>query len=188
MGGILHVCTANQIRSPMAELMMIARLKRRFGPAAESLLVTSAGLSATPGVPMQPLAIAELSRRKIAAEGFTSTSLEPDMVGHAHLVLTATRRQRDEIVAIVPDALHRTFAWREMAWLLQETKPRDLPGSSLVERVINLSELARRRRGYAPSIAPHLLDVADPMGRPRSSYWRAARQIEAAVNATVGVL
>jgi protein-tyrosine-phosphatase len=123
VGGILHVCTANQIRSPMAELMMVDGLRRRFGDAAESVLVMSAGIRAMAGQPMQPRAIDELTRRGISSDAFRSTPLDLGVVGHAHLVLTATRSQRDELVASVPGALNKTFTWRELAWLLRDVRP-----------------------------------------------------------------
>src|SRR3981189_2861383 len=73
VGGILHVCTANQIRSPMAERMVVDGLRRQFGDVAESVLVMSAGIRATAGEPMQPRAIDELTRRGISSGGFGST-------------------------------------------------------------------------------------------------------------------
>jgi protein-tyrosine-phosphatase len=87
----------------------------------ESVLVMSAGIRATAGEPMQPRAIDELTRRGISSDGFRSTPLDLGVVGHAHLVLTATRSQRDQLVASVPGALKKTFTWRELAWLLSDS-------------------------------------------------------------------
>lgn len=188
MAGILHVCTANQIRSPMAALLMAELLRRRFGGRAEVLSVTSAGLHAVGGVPLHPLAVAELDRRGVPHVGFLSTVLDPIMVAQSRLVLTATRAHRDQIIATVPQAVHRTFTCREMAYLLANTRPEDIPGTDLVERLVNVVELARRRRPYAPTVPGVELDIEDPMGGPRRGYRRAARQIDEAVAAIVAVL
>ncbi|MET0424219.1 MAG: hypothetical protein ABW046_10105 [Actinoplanes sp.] len=40
---ILHVCTGNQVRSPMAELLMAAGLRQTWGAEADELGVLSAG-------------------------------------------------------------------------------------------------------------------------------------------------
>jgi protein-tyrosine-phosphatase len=56
MGGILHVCTANRIRSPIAELMM----KRILG---DTYPIGSAGIAAAPGQPIWPQAGAIMHRQ-----------------------------------------------------------------------------------------------------------------------------
>jgi protein-tyrosine phosphatase len=188
VAGILHVCTANQIRSPMAAMLMGELLRRRSGPAAQALTISSAGLHAVPGVPLHPLARAELDRLGVPHAGFTSTVLEPYMVTAASLVLTATRRQRELVIAGVPQALHHTFTCRELAFLMGNTRRDDIPGTDLVERLANVIELGRRRRAYAPPVDQSEMDVADPMGGPRRGYRRAARQIADAVEAIVAVL
>jgi protein-tyrosine phosphatase len=188
VGGILHVCTANQIRSPMAERMMVDGLRRQFGDVAESVLVMSAGIRATAGEPMQPRAIDELTRRGIASDGFRSTPLDLGVVGHAHLVLTATRSQRDQLLASVPGALNKTFTWRELAWLLRDVRPGGAPGTYLIHRVVNLAEMAIRRRGYSHVPPPDRFDVADPMGGPKQSYRRAADEIETAIATILSTL
>ena len=188
MGGILHVCTANQCRSPMAACMMQARLAHRYGRRADSVLIASAGIEARPSAPILPQALAELERRGVKADGFTATPLNPAAVAGAHLVLTATRRQRDLVVAMVPDALHRTFTWRELAWLLKGLRPGDVPGAYLVHRMANVASVAVARRGYRRPPAPESFDVEDPVGGPNSGYRRAAAEIDAAIATIVEVL
>ena len=185
MGGILHVCTANQCRSPMAERIMQARLAQRYGQRAASILISSAGLKARPSAPIIPQALEQLKRRGINAEGFIATPLDPDAVARAHLVLTATRRQRDAVVAMVPIALRRTFTWRELAWLLQGVRPGDIPGAHLIHRVANVSSIAAGRRGYRRPPPPEAFDIEDPTGGPTSGYKRAATDIDTAVTAIV---
>ncbi|NJC70980.1 hypothetical protein HC031_14835 [Planosporangium thailandense] len=188
MGGILHVCTANQIRSPIAERLMVAGLWRRFGPVADSVYVTSGGMRAVAGMPMQPLAAAELERRGVPADDFVSRPLDLKAAERAHLVLTATREHRDEIVGLMPAALHRTFTWRELAWLVRGMDPGKLPGRFPIERVANLARVARHRRGYLKPPAGELFDVADPIGGAKQEYRTAATEIEEAIEAILDAL
>ncbi|MEU5787080.1 hypothetical protein ABZ754_05045 [Micromonospora purpureochromogenes] len=188
MGGVIHVCTGNQARSPMAERLMEEGLRHRYGRAAESIFVTSGGTQGPPGRPMQPFAIAELEHRGVPADHFVSQLLDLQAVARAHLVLTATRQHRDEIVAQVPQALPFTFTWRELAWLVTGLTPGEVPGRYAVERLANLPLVAKQRRGYLQPLPPDLFDIADPMGGTRQDYRVAADQIEEAVEAVLRVV
>ena len=188
MGGVLHVCTGNQARSPMAERLMETRLWDRFGKLADSIYVTSAGIQGPAGQPIQQLAAAELKRRGISSDGFVSQLLDLKTAERAHLVLTATRRQRDQIIAQSPSTLRHTFTWRELAWLVNGLRPDGVPGRYPVERLANLPEVARRRRGYLQPRPPAQYDVADPMGGTKQDYRAAATQIEEAIESILNVL
>ncbi|NJP30802.1 hypothetical protein HCJ94_02055 [Micromonospora sp. HSS6-12] len=172
----------------MAHRLMEEGLRDRYGPAADSVFVTSGGTQGPPGRPMQPFAIAELERRGVSAHDFVSQVLDLDAVARAHLVLTATREHRDQIVAQVPQALHFTFTWRELAWLVRGLKPDEVPGSYAVERAANLARVAKQRRGYLQPLPPEQFDIADPMGGTRQDYRVAADQIEEAVETILGVV
>lgn len=172
----------------MAALLMRELLRRRYEDAAEALTIVSAGLQAAPGVPIHPLAALELDQRGVPHEGFVSTALEPQMAIEASLVLTATRSQRDRVISRAPQAMHYAFTCRELAYLMVNTDRADIPGADLAERLLNMVELGRRRRAYAPQVADADIDVVDPMGGPRRGYRRAARQIAEAVTVIVGVL
>ncbi|MDH6463130.1 protein-tyrosine phosphatase [Micromonospora sp. A200] len=188
MGGIIHVCTGNQARSPIALRLMEAGLRDRYGRAAESIFVTSGGTQGPPDRPMQPFAIAELERRGLPADHFVSQLLDLDAVARAHLVLTATRKHRDEVVAQVPKALPYTFTWRELAWLVRGLKPDEVPGRYAVERAANLALVVKQRRGYLQPLPPESFDIADPMGGTRQDYRVAADQIEEAIETILGVV
>jgi protein-tyrosine phosphatase len=172
----------------MAERIMQARLAQRYGQRAESILISSAGLKARPSAPIIPQAIEQLKRRGIEADGFTATPLDPEGVARAHLVLTATRRQRDVVIAMVPSALRHTFTWRELAWLLQGLRPGEIPGAHLIHRVANVASVAGDRRGYRRPPPPEEFDIEDPTGGPASGYRRAAADIDSAMTQVVAVL
>ncbi|MET9018453.1 hypothetical protein ABZV93_00570 [Actinopolymorpha sp. NPDC004070] len=186
--GVLHVCTANQIRSPIAERLMWAGLWRRFGPASNEVPVTSAGTRATAGQRIHPYAAAELRQRGVPSDNAVSSALDLGVVAHADLILTATRKHRDEVVSLVPSALDRTFTWRELAWLVRTLDPLPVQGRSLEERVSNLARVARGRRGHSQPAAPDLFDVADPIGKRKKDYTRAADEIDEAIAAILAVI
>lgn len=174
MAGILHVCTANRCRSAVAE-----RLTRAALPG--DVPVTSAGLRAVPGQDIWPEAAQELERRGVSALGFDSHPLHPALVAGADVVLTATRAQRDQVVAEHPAALRRTFTWRELAWLVRGMTPADLAGGTAAARIAELPVVAGRRRGAAAPPSPQLLDVADPVGGAAGAVAVAVREIEDAL-------
>lgn len=188
MGGILHVCTGNLCRSPIAELLMTHQLRQRYGPAADAVLVRSAGTGAVAGQPIHPLAAAQLTRLGVPSAGFVSRSVDLGEVDRAYLVLTATRRHRDELVTAVPTALRRTFTWRELAWLLTDLDPAEIPGRYPQERLQHIAQAARGRRGYLQPPPPEEFDVGDPIGRNERVFQQVATQIDAAVGIICAVL
>lgn len=188
MGGILFVCTANQIRSPFAERLMRGALHARFGPVADAVAVTSAGTQASPGQPIWPEMAAELAARGVPAAGHTSRQLVPTMIRRTSLVLAAARTHRDAVTSLWPEALNRTFTLREIAYLLEGCTADDLPGRRLSERVEMLPLLARGRRGVLSPLPPDGLDIADPVGGTGDDYARAANEIERALAVPLRVL
>ncbi|MEV0897401.1 hypothetical protein [Actinoplanes sp. NPDC049802] len=189
LGGILHVCTGNQARSPIAERLMIHEFWKHFGPVAQSVWITSAGTHGPAGAPMQPLAVAELERRDVDSTNFRSRLLDGVEARHAHLILTATRKHRDQVASAAPAVLRdKTFTWRELAWLLNGLHAAELPGHNLAEKVLYLPGFAWRRRGYLTPPAPHLFDVDDPMGGTKKDYRRAATEIANAIDTIVAAM
>jgi protein-tyrosine phosphatase len=179
--GILHVCTANRIRSAMAERIMRDALP-------DDVPVTSGGTRARVGEPIWPSAAAELERRGVSALGFASHPVEPALLRGADLVLTATRAHRDEVVASFPAALRRTFTWREFAWLLTGVERADVPGGTPLERLAALAAVAGGRRGRLQAPPPHLFDVADPVEGPDGAVAVAAAEIEQALAPVIALL
>jgi len=181
MPGVLHVCTANRCRSAFAERMMRAALPG-------DVPITSAGTRARRGEPIWPGAAVELERRGISALGFDSHPLHPDLLTGADLVLTATRKHRDDVVSGCPAVLRRTFTWRELAWLVDGLGPGDLPGAGPAERLAGLAAVVGARRGVLTPPPPHQLDVDDPVGGPEGAVEIAATQIEVALHPVIALL
>ncbi|MFG1927946.1 low molecular weight phosphatase family protein [Cryptosporangium sp. NPDC048952] len=188
MGGILHVCTGNLCRSPIAERLMDAGLHARYGDVANTVVVSSAGTSAPVGQPIHPLAAAELTKRGVGSGDFSARRLEAEAAERADLLLTATRRHRDRIIAANPPLLGRVFTWRELAWLVDGLGNTIVRGEHLTDRVRNLPRAAGMRRGYLRPPPPDEFDVRDPMGGTEQDFKQAAAEIDDAVVAILAVL
>ncbi|MFK0006917.1 low molecular weight phosphatase family protein [Paenarthrobacter sp. NPDC090520] len=107
---ILTVCTGNICRSPLAEQLIRARLAKA---GIGNFSVASAGLHAAVGAPMEPLP-ADLSREYGGnPDGSVGEQITDESVAAANLVLTMTRKQRDELVKRFPGAAQRTFTMAE---------------------------------------------------------------------------
>lgn len=176
MAGILHVCTANLIRSPIAEL-----LTRQYLP--DTYTIGSAGLDGVDGRGLPAPVLDVLRHRGVDGRDFTSRRFVPELAAAANLVLTATRRHRDAILAAQPYLLRRVFTWRELAWLVGGLAPDALPGDTVSERVYTLAAVAASRRGQAPAPPGAAFDIRDPVDGPPGAIARALDDIDAALRA-----
>ena len=157
---ILHVCVGNVCRSVLAEHLMRDTAERRAAYAPLGLAVASAGTEAEPGAAMHPHIKSILAVRGIDTDGFRSTRFTPAAAAEADLILTATRAERNQVVAAKPAALRRTFTLAEFARLAPvaatavQAYPADL--GRLVAGALEL-------RGYLMPADPLIDDIADPV-------------------------
>ena len=169
---LVFVCHANHCRSPMMELLLRAALERRLDDTP-SLLVSSAGTHARPGLPAHPYAVEVLAEQGVDAGGWAATRLDREGIERADLVVTAAASQRREVVAMAPDAEGRTFTLLDLsAWLAaapadEGTGPTDL--------------LARATAGRARLGPRRERDLPDPMGRSLRHFRRCRRRVAAAL-------
>lgn len=186
---IMFVCTGNLCRSPMAERLAVAALRRRLGPAAERFEVYSAGTGALAGRPMTPEAAAVVAAYGGDPDGFLSSEITANLVAQADLVLTATRAHRSQVVTLEPQALRRGFTMIEFARTALELGER-LPTGDPVERAHTLVATAARHRGTVRRARPDDDDIPDPIGQPMSAYQSTgaviARAVDASITALVG--
>lgn len=165
---ILVVCTANVCRSPVIEAM----LGQRLGPGFE---VTSAGVRAPVGRPIDPGSADQLRRRGLDVPQHAARQLTRELVAESDLVLTATRAHRAEVLDLDPRALRRTFTALELAGLVE-----DAESGSVAELVADAA--ARRSQG------PVDVDLVDPIGRSEQVHAEVATRIEAAVASIASAL
>ncbi|WP_206340063.1 hypothetical protein [Blastococcus litoris] len=177
---VLVVCTANICRSPAAEV----ELRSALVPSPD-VVVSSAGLRARVGEPVDPGMVAVLGREP---EGFAARQVGPAIVRDADLVLTMTRDQRSAIVGAVPAAVRSTFTLREFAALvgLASEHGTDIGQGTKGERLAALAAVAPRFRSVRA--AGDHDDIEDPFGGSRQDYSRALEEIRASVADVVTAL
>jgi protein-tyrosine phosphatase len=189
---ILMVCTGNICRSPVMERLLAARLRERLSEAdATRFEVESAGTWAMVGEAMSPEAAETLIGLGGDAADFVGRDLTVELID-ADLVLTATREHRGRVVAEVPRAAGRTLTLREFARLLGPVSPDDIataaPSGDPVDRMRAIAAAAFANRGLVPVDDPADDDIADPYGRSRADYERAAAAIDSALMVPLNLL
>lgn len=160
---VLFVCTGNICRSPLGERLLRERLH------SSDIEVTSAGVMALVGQGIDPEAAAQLEALGGDPSDFRARQLTEEMVGHADLVLAATRMHRERILEERPSALKRTFTILEFADLVGRAK-----GSTPQELV----SWASRHRS-ASTLTD--IDIPDPYRRGDAAHAEAAGLIHGAV-------
>jgi protein-tyrosine phosphatase len=163
---ILVVCIGNVCRSPLAERLLRLRLDQLLGEGAFLVEVSSAGVRALAGRPMDDRSASELVRLGGDPTGFVAKQLSEAMVENADLVLTASTMLRSRVLAHSPRALRRTFTIVEFATL---TADRQRSGDG------DLVAYAASMRGTVPI---HGCDVPDPIGQSRQVHRRAAALLD----------
>jgi protein-tyrosine phosphatase len=185
---VLHVCTGNICRSPMAERLMDAMLEEGWPEQAGRFVVESAGTWGHSGSPMEPHALSALAGRGVDGQDFRARELVAEHVAGADLVLAATRDHRAAAVVLHPRAAARTFTLRELARLTDGLSPDDLPAGDAVERARALVRLAASRRGLVPPVRPTDDDLADPYHAPASAFEACADLVGASLRGPVSLL
>ncbi len=132
MKNLLFVCVRNRVRSPFAEFLFRKMLQERTNGSQLQIKVSSAGFHPVElrellvtksveqpepfyGVSMSEPTLKELGKRGISPpEGWTSRELGPDDVRNATLIIVALIQQKQELLALYPDALGKVFTAREI--------------------------------------------------------------------------
>ena len=185
---VLHVCTGNICRSPIAEHLMRAGLEQRLGPAASVFEVGSAGTLGRPGMPMEPYALSTLSAYQVDGSAFGARPLVAELVEQADLVVAATREHRSAAVVLSPRAARRAFTLRELDRLLGAVDPAALPAGDLEERARALVLAAAARRGLVRPERPEDDDVTDPYRGPESGFTECGRLVHASLQRPLDLL
>jgi molybdate transport system ATP-binding protein len=105
----VFVCSGNTSRSPMAQAICNAEVARRLKVPPEALgaagvRALSAGLAATPGMPMTGAAQQALSRLGVPVFEHRSQNLTAELVTSAEAIFCMTTRLRDLATAAFPGA------------------------------------------------------------------------------------
>lgn len=184
---ILTVCTGNICRSPLAEILLRARL------APLGVRVHSAGTHALVGSGM-PAEAQHVARARGAHEhdiaAHRARSLREPLVLESDLVLTMTQEQRGYTVRLIPSRMHRIFAAREFA-----RAARQLPDAEIRRLATSGGEDPRARLGAViMALAARRGsvgdddDVLDPYRQGLQAYETSAEQLDPALAAVERVV
>ena len=164
---ILVVCTGNICRSPMAEVLLRARLDARGAEAG----VRSAGTLAWHG-PATREAVEVMHGRGLDLDSHRSQDLTPALIADADLVIGMTRNHVWGVTAHEAGAEARAFVIGELIRLGPLVGPR-AAGESVRDWAARVAE----RRGDGP-IGRAGDDVADPYGEPLGFYEETATRLD----------
>lgn len=101
---IVFVCTGNTCRSPMAEVLLKARLDAL---GLKGFTVTSAGIQAKRGEGMNPKSVQVLAENGLSKEKFSATRLTDKLVREAFAIVCMTARQREYLMDFRWNALKK---------------------------------------------------------------------------------
>lgn len=160
---MLLLCTANQCRSPMAEVL----LRRHLDDAGVDATVHSAGLYEG-GSPATRHGVEVMADRGLDLRAHRSRRLDVDLVAQADLVVAMARLHVREATVLVPSALRKTFTLKELAGGAAAigARPADEPVEVWLGRIAD----ARAPGSLLGVGHDDRLDVADPVGRGRADY------------------
>ena len=168
---VLLLCTANQCRSPMAEVL----LRHRLASAGVDAVVSSAGLYPG-GRPATPHGVATMADRGLDLSGHRSRQIDAPLLLAADLVIGMSREHVREAAVLQPDVLSRAFTLKELVRTAAITGPRR-SGEDLDAWLRRVA--AERNRSDLVGVGhDEELDVADPVGLGRADYERTARLLD----------
>lgn len=109
---ILFVCTGNTCRSSMAEGLM-KKIAAEVG--LSDVEISSAGTAALAGDAASREAIAVMQEEGIDISSHSARELTRSMIADADFIFTMTRRHRDAVLHMAPEAAHKVFVLKEFA-------------------------------------------------------------------------
>jgi protein-tyrosine-phosphatase len=110
---LLFICGGNTCRSPMAVAVARAELAQRLRIplrdfARFPVQAVSAGVAAEAGRPLTAEARVALREIGVPPGSHWARAVTPEMIERAEAVFCMTRRQRESVIALVPDAAGKT--------------------------------------------------------------------------------
>lgn len=144
MKNLIFVCTGNTCRSPMAEGLLRALL-----PADCGWKFTSAGICAADGWPASDHSVEALREKGIDISDLTSTTLTPNLIEKADLLVTMTEGHRQAILAVAPESEGKVFLLKSFGFAQCAADIDDPVGGTL--------EIYRRVRDEIDAALPDLI-------------------------------
>jgi protein-tyrosine phosphatase len=165
MARVLLLCTANQCRSPMGEVILRAH--------RSDVTVASAG-RLPGGVPASATAVEVLAERGLDLSGHVSRTATAEMLAESDLVIGMAREHVRDAVLLRPDARSRTFTLKDLVRRADKAgrRPPDQPLEAWV------TPLSRDRTTADLLGSSDADDVADPIGRSIGRYRACATELD----------
>ncbi len=113
MYSVLFVCTANQCRSPMAEVLFRQKLIQRS--QLGEWKIASAGTWAVNGLPATELAQKVMAEKGLDLSEHRSRLLTAEMMQSFNLILVMERGHKEALQIEFPNEKHHVFLLSEMA-------------------------------------------------------------------------
>lgn len=113
----LFVCTANIVRSFMAERILRAKLRNA---GRSDIDVISAGLVDMNGSPADPLAVKLLTETGIDGSGHVSKVIDEELVDRADMIIVMEKSHRRYLAKAYPGAQGKIFLLKSFDHNLQE--------------------------------------------------------------------
>ena len=118
MPTVLIVCTGTICRSPMAEVLLQARLAR--DDARQDWQVDSAGVWTVDGRPASAHAVEVMARRGIDLSDHRSRNVTREMMSQADLVLAMTRSHTEALGVAFPTYARKVYLLSEMTGQMRD--------------------------------------------------------------------
>jgi len=134
---VLIVCVGNICRSPTAENLLRGAL------AHSDIHVSSAGLAALVGKPIEPTARAVLEAHGHSPDEHQAIQLEPQAISEADLILVMERQHVSGVLNLAPEARGKVLMlgkWqgeREIGDPYRQGKPAFFHAYALIEEAVN---------------------------------------------------
>jgi protein-tyrosine phosphatase len=173
---IVVLCSANQCRSPMAQMLLLRRLVALDAPVA----VHSAGLLRD-GDPPPAEVVSVMADYGLDLTHHRSHQVTLAELAEADLILGMAREHVRHAVVVAPPSWPRAFTLKELVRRGKRTSPR-MPGEPLADWLARVHE----GRTHAALLgASQLDDVADPVGGAPQGYALTAALIDELVTCLV---
>lgn len=128
---ILFVCHGNQVRSPMAAVLLKGLAAKDPDLTKMKLDIDSVGISGSGGHPATRLARETVKARGLNLDSHRAKQVYDDTVRYYDLILALTAQDKKDLVAKFPFAADKTFTLNE--YVGSKDEPSDPQGTSSVE-------------------------------------------------------